>query len=45
MTKNRASTFLPIVYCTLYENYGALHEHEANSDPDPLDYDNYADTN
>ena len=43
MTKNRTPTFLPIVYCTLCENYGALHQHEANSDSDLLDYDNYTD--
>ncbi|KAL0011376.1 hypothetical protein SO802_006484, partial [Lithocarpus litseifolius] len=34
MTKNRAPTFLPIIYCTLCENYGAYHVHEANSDFD-----------
>ena len=44
MTKNHASTFLPIVYCTLCENYGTFHEHESNSNSDLLDYDNYANT-
>ena len=46
MTKNRAPTFLPISYCILCGNYGVLHEHEQYEDnSDPLDYDNYADTN
>ena len=45
MTKNRAPTFLPISYCVLCGNYGVLHEHEQYEDnSNPLDYDNYADT-
>ena len=46
MTKNCAPTFLPISYCVLCGNYGVLHKHEQYEDnSDPLDYDNYADTN
>ena len=45
MTKNRAPTFLSISYCVLYGNYEVLHEHEQYEDnSDPLDYNNYADT-
>ena len=43
MMKNCAPTFLPLIYCTLCENYGAFHEHATNFDLDPLDCDNYAD--
>ena len=35
----------PISYYVLCDNYGVLHEHELYEDDfDPLDYDNYADT-
>ena len=45
MTKDRAPTYLPISYCILCGNYGVLHEHEQyEDDSDPLDYDNYTDT-
>ena len=45
MTKNHAPTYLPISYYVLCGNYGVLHEHEQHEDnSDPLDYDNYADT-
>ena len=45
VTKNRAPTLLPISYCILCGNYGVFHknkQYENNSDP--LDYDNYANT-
>ena len=45
MTKNRAPTFLPISYYVLFGNYGVLHEHEQyENNSNPLNYDNYADT-
>ena len=45
MTKDRAPTYLPISYCILCGNYGVLHEHEQyEDDSDPLDYDNYTET-
>ena len=41
--KDRVPVFLLISYCALCNEYGVLHEqYEDNSDP--LDYDNYADT-
>ena len=43
-TKDRI--YLPISYCVLCGNYETIHEHEQYEDnSDPLDYDNYADTN
>ena len=47
MTKNRATTYLPISYCILCGNFGVLHEHEHEQyedNSDLLDYDNYVDT-
>ena len=43
MTANdHVLVFLLISYCPLCNDYGVLHEHEDNFDP--LDYDNYTDT-
>ena len=43
--KVRVLIYLPISYCILCSNYGVIHEHEQYEDnSDPLDYDNYADT-
>nr|POF02009.1 hypothetical protein CFP56_06459 [Quercus suber] len=43
--KDRVPIFLLISYCALCNDYGVLHEHEQYEDnSDPLDYDNYADT-
>ena len=45
MTKDHAPTYLPISYRVLCGNYGVLQEQEQYEDDyDPLDYDNYADT-
>ena len=42
-TKDRI--YLPISYCVLCNNYGVIHEHKQYEDnSDPLDYDNYVDT-
>ena len=44
--KDHVLVFLLISYCPLCNDYGVLHEHEQYEDnADPLDYDNYADTN
>ena len=44
-TKDHVPIFLLISYCPLCNDYGVLHEHEQYQDnSDPLDYDNYADT-
>ena len=44
--KDRAPTYLPLSYCVLCGDYRILHEHEQyEEDSNPLDYDNYADTN
>ena len=43
--KDHVPVFLPISYCALCNDYGVLHEHEQYEDnSDPLDYNNYADT-
>ena len=43
--KDHVPIYLPISYCVLYSNYGVVHKHEQYEDnSDPLDYDNYADT-
>nr|POF24497.1 hypothetical protein CFP56_29522 [Quercus suber] len=43
--KDRVPVYLLISYCSLCNDYGVLHEHEQYEDnSDPLDYDNYADT-
>ena len=43
--KDHVPIFLLISYCPLCNDYGVLHEHEQYEDnTDPLDYDNYADT-
>ena len=43
--KDRVPIYLPISYCVLCSTYGVVHEHEQYKDNfDPLDYDNYADT-
>ena len=43
--KDRVPIYLPISYCVLCSTYGVVHEHEQYEDNfDPLDYDNYADT-
>ena len=43
--KDHVPIYLPISYCVLCSNYGVVHEHEQYEDnSDPLDYDNYADT-
>ena len=43
--KDHVPVFIPISYCALCNDYGVLHEHEQYEDnTDPLDYDNYADT-
>ena len=43
--KDHVPVFVPISYCALCNDYGVLHEHEQYEDnSDPLDYDNYADT-
>ena len=45
MAKDRVPVYLPISYCVLCRNYGVFHEHEQYEDnSNPLDYDNYADT-
>ena len=45
-TKDRVPIYLPISYCVLCNNYGVIHEHKQYEDnSDPLDYDNYVDTN
>ena len=45
-TKDCVPICLPISYCVLCGNYETIHEHEQYEDSfDPLDYDNYADTN
>ena len=45
-TKYRVPLYLPISYCILYGNYGTIHKHEQYEDySNPLDYDNYVDTN
>ena len=44
--KDHVPIYLPISYCMLYSNYGVVHEHKQYEDnSDPLDYDNYVDTN
>ena len=46
MTKDHAPTYLPLSYCILCGSYGVLHKHKQyEEDSDPLDYDNYVDTN
>ena len=43
--KDRVLIYLPISYCVLCSNYRVVHEHEQYEDnSDPLDYNNYADT-
>ena len=43
--KDHVPIYLPISYCVLCSNYGVVHEHEQYEDnSDPLDYDNYANT-
>ncbi|KAK7826626.1 o-acyltransferase wsd1 [Quercus suber] len=43
--KDHVPVFLLISYCALCNDYGVRHEHEQYEDnTDPLDYDNYADT-
>nr|POE98106.1 hypothetical protein CFP56_43239 [Quercus suber] len=43
--KECVPVFLLISYCALCNDYGVLHEHEQYEDnTDPLDYDNYTDT-
>ena len=43
--KDHVPIYLPISYCVLCSNYGVVHEHEQYEDnSDPLDYDNYIDT-
>nr|POF27182.1 hypothetical protein CFP56_08552 [Quercus suber] len=43
--KDRVPIYLLISYYSLCNDYGVLHEHEQYEDnSDPLDYDNYADT-
>nr|POF00841.1 hypothetical protein CFP56_68088 [Quercus suber] len=43
--KDHVPVFLLISYCALCNDYGVLHEHEQYEDnTDPLDYDNYANT-
>ena len=43
--KDHVPIYLLISYCALCNSYGVLHEHEQYEDnSDPLDYDNYADT-
>ena len=44
--KDRGPIYLLISYCALCNSYGVHHEHEQYEDnSDPLDYDNYTDTN
>ena len=44
-TKDHVPIFLLISYCPLCNDYGVLHEHEQYEDnSNPLDYDNYANT-
>ena len=44
-TMDRVPIYLPILYCVLCGNYGVIHEHEQYEDnSDPLDYDDYANT-
>ena len=44
-TKDCVPIYLPISYCVLCGNYGVIHEYEQYEDnSDPLDYDDYADT-
>ena len=43
--KDRVPIYVPISSCVLCSNYGVIHKHEQYEDnSDPLDYDNYADT-
>ena len=43
--KDHVPVFLLISYCALCNDYGVLHEHEQYEDnSNPLDYDNYVDT-
>ena len=43
--KDCVPIYLPISYCVLCSNYRVVHKHEQYEDnSDPLDYDNYADT-
>ena len=45
IAKDHVPIYLPILYCVLCSNYGVVHEHEQYEDnSDPLDYDNFADT-
>nr|POE66318.1 hypothetical protein CFP56_75381 [Quercus suber] len=45
IAKDHIPVFLLISYCALCNDYGVLHEHEQYEDnSDPLDYDNYEDT-
>ena len=45
IAKDQVPAFLPISYCALRNYYEVLHEHEQYEDnSDPLDYDNYVDT-
>ena len=44
-TKDHVPIYLPISYCVLCSNYGVIHKHEQYEDnSNPLDYDNYTDT-
>ena len=43
--KDCVPIYVPISYYVLCSNYEVIHEHEQYEDnSDPLDYDNYADT-
>ena len=43
--KDRVPIYLLISYCALCNSYGVIHKHEQYEDnSDPLDYDNYTDT-
>ena len=43
--KDHVPIYLPISYFVLCSNYGVVHEHEQYEDnSDPLNYDNYTDT-
>nr|POF02013.1 hypothetical protein CFP56_06463 [Quercus suber] len=45
IAKDRVPIFLLISYCALCNDYGVFHEHEQyENNSDPLDYDNYVDT-
>ena len=43
--KDHVPVYLPISYYVQYSKYRVVHEHEQYEDnSDPLDYNNYADT-